>query len=93
QRRLRDLYRQALEEVAEVHVECGELSEALHFGQLAISNDPCSEAIHRLLMRCYASQHQQQLLSRQYRVCAAALHDELGVSPSDETTQLFQALT
>jgi DNA-binding SARP family transcriptional activator len=93
QRRLRDLYGQALEEVAEIHLECGELSEALHFGQLAISNDPCSEAIHRLLMRCYASQHQQQLLSRQYRVCAAALHDELGVSPSDETTQLFHALT
>ncbi len=44
-------------------------------------------------MRCYASQHQQQLMSRQYRVCAAALRDELGVSPSGETTQLFHALT
>ena len=65
QRRLRDLYGQALEEVAEIHFERGELSEAVHFGQLAISNDPCSEAIHRLLMRCYASQHQQQLVSRQ----------------------------
>jgi DNA-binding SARP family transcriptional activator len=93
QRRLRDLYGQALEEVAEIHFERRELSEALHFGQLAVSNDPCSEAIHRLLMRCYASQHQQQLVSRQYRVCAAALHDELGVSPSGETTQLFRALT
>jgi DNA-binding SARP family transcriptional activator len=93
QRRLSDLYGQALEEVAQIQFECGELSEALHFGQLAIGNDPCSEAIHRLLMRCYATQHQQQLVSRQYRVCAAALHDELGVSPSDETTQLFHALT
>jgi DNA-binding SARP family transcriptional activator len=93
QRRLRDLYGQALEEVAGIHFQCGELSEALHFGQLAISNDPCSEAIHRLLMRCYASQHQQQLVGRQYRICAAALHDELGVSPSEETTQLFHALT
>jgi DNA-binding SARP family transcriptional activator len=93
QRRLRDLYGQALEEVAQIQFECGELSEALHFGQLAIGNDPCSEAIHRLLMRCYATQHQQQLVSRQYRVCTAALHHELGVSPSDETTQLFHALT
>ncbi len=81
QRRLTDLYGQALQEVAEIHFECGELSEAMQFGQLAISNDPCSEPIHRLLMRCYAVQHQQQLVSRQYRVCAAALHDELGVSP------------
>jgi SARP family transcriptional regulator, regulator of embCAB operon len=93
QRRLRDLYSQALEEVAQIHFECGELSDAQHFGQLAIGNDPCSEAIHRLLMRCYASQHQQQLVSRQYRVCTTALHDELGVSPSEETTQLFYALT
>ncbi len=92
QRRLKDLYDQALEEIAKIHFELGELSDAVEFGQLAISNDPCSEAIHRLLMRCYASQHQQQLVSRQYRVCVTALRDELGVPPSDETTQLFRQL-
>ena len=92
QRRLKDLYGRALEEVAELHFRLGELSDALQFGQLAIGNDPCSEVIHRLLMRCYASQHQQQLVSRQYRVCVAALRDELGVTPSDETTQLFRKL-
>jgi len=92
QRRLKDLHADTLERVAEIHFQLGELPEALRFGQLAISNDPCSEAAHRLLMRCYASQHEQQLVSRQYRVCAAALRDELGVSPSDETTQLFRDL-
>ena len=92
QRRLKDLHGDALERVAEIHFQLSELPEALRFGQLAISNDPCSEAAHRLLMRCYASQHEQQLVSRQYRVCAAALRDELGVSPSDETTQLFRDL-
>ena len=92
QRRLKDLYDQALEDIAKIHFELGELSDAVAFGQLAISDDPCSEAIHRLLMRCYASQHQQQLVSRQYRVCVAALRDELGVPPSDETTQLFREL-
>jgi SARP family transcriptional regulator, regulator of embCAB operon len=91
-RRLKDLYGQALERVAEIHFQLGELPEALRFGQLAIGNDPCSEAIHRLLMRCYASQHQQQLVSRQYWVCAAALREKLGTSPSDETTQLFHEL-
>jgi len=93
QRRLKDLYGRALEDVAESYFKLGELSEALQFGQLAIGNDACSEVIHRLLMRCYASQHQQQLVSRQYQVCVAALRDELGVSPSAETTQLFRALT
>ena len=44
-------------------------------------------------MRCYASQHQQQLVGRQFRLCVAALRDELGVAPSGETIQLFRALT
>jgi hypothetical protein len=44
-------------------------------------------------MRCYARQNQQQLVSRQYRLCAAALHDELDVSPTTETVQLFRSLT
>ena len=92
QRRLKDLYGQALEYVAEIHFQRGELREALQSSQLAINNDPCSEATHRLLMRCYASQHQQQLVSRQYQVCTATLRDELGVSPSGETTQLFHEL-
>jgi len=92
QRRLKDLYGQAIERVAEIHFQLGELPEALHFGQLGLRNDPCSEAIHRLLMRCYASRREQQLVSRQYQACTAALHKELGVSPADETTRLLQEL-
>lgn len=93
QRHLAQLYLQALEDVAQTHFELGELPEAVRYGQLAISNDPCCEPIHRMLMRCYASQHQQQLVSRQYRVCVTALRDELGVSPGEETVQLFRQLT
>jgi DNA-binding SARP family transcriptional activator len=92
QRRLTDLYGQAIERVAEIHFQLGELPEALHFGQLGLRNDQCSEAIHRLLMRCYASRREQQLVSRQYQACTAALRKELGVSPSDETTRLLQEL-
>jgi DNA-binding SARP family transcriptional activator len=93
QRRLRDLYGQALEGIAEIHFRLGELADAQEAGQLALGHDPCSESVHRLLMRCYASQHQQQLVGRQYRVCVDALRDELGVPPSDETTKLFRELT
>ena len=92
QRRLQDLYGQALEGIAEIHFRLGELADAQRFGQLALDHDPCSESSHRLLMRCFASQHQQQLVSRQYRVCVDALRDELGVAPSDETTKLFREL-
>lgn len=93
QRQLRELYVLALEQAAEIHFALGELSEAVRFGRLAVSTDPCCEPMHRMLMRYYASQHRQQLVSRQYRVCATALNDELGVHPDEETVQLFRKLT
>jgi DNA-binding SARP family transcriptional activator len=93
QRQLKELYVQALVHVAEIHFQLGEFPDAERFGQLAVSNDPCCEPIHRMLMRYYASQHQQQLVSRQYRVCVTALHDELGVPPAEETVHLFRTLT
>jgi len=93
QRRLKDLYLQGLERLAAIYFELGDLGGAVHFGQLAVISDPCCEPIHRMLMRCYAAQHQQQLVSRQYRSCVTALRDELGVPPAEETVQLFRTLT
>jgi DNA-binding SARP family transcriptional activator len=93
QRRLRDLYLRAVEELGEIHLEQRDLAAAVQFGQLALSADQCCEPAHRLLMRCYALQNQQQLVSRQYRLCSDALHDELGVSPGADTVRLFRSLT
>jgi DNA-binding SARP family transcriptional activator len=92
-RNLKDLYLQALEYLAEIYCESDQPALAIEYGQQALNADPCYEAAHRLLMRCFAQQHQQQLVSRQYRLCAAALQDELDVSPTMETVQLFRMLT
>jgi DNA-binding SARP family transcriptional activator len=92
-RKLKELYLQTLEYLAEAYCESGQLRMAVEFGQQAISADPCYEAAHRLLMRCYARQQQQQLVSRQYQLCTAALRNEFAVSPAAETIQLFHALT
>jgi DNA-binding SARP family transcriptional activator len=93
QRRLKDLYLQAVECLAEIHLEQRDLAAAVQFGQLALIADQCCEPAHRLLMRCYALQNQQQLVSRQYLLCSDALQDELGVSPGPDTVQLFRSLT
>lgn len=93
QRRLKELYLQAVEGLAEIHLEQHDLATAVQFGQLALSADPCCEPAHRLLMRCYALQHQQQLVTRQYRICSDTLHDELGVAPGADTVELFHSLT
>jgi DNA-binding SARP family transcriptional activator len=93
QRRLTDRYLRALGHLAEIHCDRGEFNVAIQSGQLAINADPCCEPAHRVLMRCYARQNQQQLVSRQYRWCVDALRAELGVLPGAETVQLFRALT
>jgi SARP family transcriptional regulator, regulator of embCAB operon len=93
QRHLNELYLQALESLGEIYLDLGDLASAQQFAQLALARDPCCESVHRLLMKCYASEHKQQLVSRQYGICANALRDELGVSPGAETLRLFQDLT
>ena len=93
QRQLNELYLQALESLGEIYLDLGEPASAQKFAQLALARDPCCESVHRLLMRCYASEHKQQLVSRQYSICVKALRDELGVSPGAETLRLFHDLT
>ena len=93
QRHLNELYLQALESLGEIYLDLGELAYAQKFAQLALAKDLCCESVHRLLMRCYAAEHKQQMVSRQYSICAQALRDELGVSPGTETLRLFHALT
>lgn len=93
QHQLKELYLQALERLAEIYCDAGELSSAVRFGQLATAVDRCRESAHRTLMRCFAEQHQQQLVCRQYLSCVTALRDDLDVLPGHETVQLFHQLT
>lgn len=93
QRHLNELYLQALERLGEIYLDLGEPAFAQEFAELALTRDPCCESVHRLLMRCYASEHKQQLVTRQYSICVKALRDELGVSPGAETLRLFHDLT
>jgi DNA-binding SARP family transcriptional activator len=93
QRNLNELYLQALEGLGEIYLDLGEPGYTEQLAQLALARDPCCESVHRLLMRCYASEHKQQLVSRQYSICVDALRAELGVSPGVETLRLFHDLT
>jgi DNA-binding SARP family transcriptional activator len=93
QRHLNELYLEALESLGQIYLDLGEPAPAESFGRLALASDPCCESVHRLLMRCYASEHKQQMVTRQYRLCVDALRDELGVGPNTETRRLFRDLT
>ena len=57
-----------------------------------LCEDPCRESGHRLLMRCYARQHQGDLLARQYHQCLSTLEEQLGIGPTPETVRLYHEL-
>jgi DNA-binding SARP family transcriptional activator len=93
QRHLEDRHFRALEELGELHLELEDPTVAVEAGQRVLAGDPCRESAHRLLMRCYAAQYQQHLVSRQLQMCVTALRRRFGVSPTAETFRLYRELT
>jgi DNA-binding SARP family transcriptional activator len=57
-----------------------------------LERDACREDAHQRLIRCYSRQGHTHLALRQYRACAAALRDELGVDPAPATVRLQEAV-
>ncbi|MEM7346695.1 MAG: protein kinase, partial [Chloroflexota bacterium] len=54
--------------------------------------DPWRESAHRQLMELQARTGQQAAALQQYRLCVELLDEELGLDPSEETTQLYQRI-
>jgi len=70
----------------------GDVEQASVYTKRWLALDPLDEAAHRALMRVYAGSGQQTAALRQYEACERVLMDELGVMPSEETTDLYTAI-
>ena len=55
--------------------------------------DATFEFAYQVLMQCHAARGNRATVNAVYQRCVAALHDELDVAPSVETTRLWQQLT
>lgn len=93
QRMLQERYLAAVEALARLRLDAGDVGDAIALGEDVLRTDPCRESAHRLLMRCFALQQQGQLIARQFRRCADALQRELELQPAGETRRLYQELT
>jgi predicted ATPase/DNA-binding SARP family transcriptional activator len=71
---------------------CGRLDEAIGFARRWLALDPLIEEPHRQLMLLYAHTDGRNAALRQYRECVRILDQELGVTPLEETTSLYQAI-
>ena len=79
----------ALERLVQGHAAQGEYEAALGHAQRWLSLDHLHEPAHRQLMQLYTLADQHSAALRQYQVCVHILEKELGVSPLQETTQLY----
>jgi DNA-binding SARP family transcriptional activator len=90
--RLRLAHLDALGRLSNLYFDAGHYTACAGLCQRIIGRDPCREDAHRRLMRCYSRQGQPHLALMQYRMCARALADELGVETAPATAQLYQSI-
>lgn len=69
-----------------------EFETAIEYAHRWLALDQLQEIAHRQLMQLYVQSGRRNLALRQYRECVRILSQELGVSPLEETVQLYEAI-
>jgi len=91
--RLHQKYITALRRLAELYLETSQPVEALAFANRYLQYDPLNEGVHQLIMRCYASMGNVNMVIKQYQTLNFILESELGAQPSPQTISLYDLLT
>jgi ABC-type oligopeptide transport system substrate-binding subunit/DNA-binding SARP family transcriptional activator len=89
---LRQELASALERLARGYSGQGEYESAIPYARRWLALDPLHEPAHQFLMQLYAWVGQHAAALRQYRECARVLEEELGLPPSEKTTELCEAI-
>lgn len=92
QERLKLMLLRALEALMNHGAVNTDWHNAIVRGQQLLSHDPLREHIHRSLMRFYYLIGDRPAALLQYAGCMRLLHDELGIEPMRETTNLYLAI-
>jgi ATP/maltotriose-dependent transcriptional regulator MalT/DNA-binding SARP family transcriptional activator len=90
--RLRRRYLASLEALAGLYAGRRNLQRAIEVYRHLLVEDSYQEVAHRELMRCLYRQGDRPAAIRQYQVCVEVLREELGLSPSDETEELYRKI-
>jgi DNA-binding SARP family transcriptional activator len=78
--------------LADNAVQQGWYEEAITWTTAILQENRCDEAAHCQLMRIYAMQGRRSEAIEQYQRCERILHEELGMKPLPETTNLLHTL-
>ena len=87
--RLRARYLTLLTYLADYHYRQDDYTTCLHYARRLVTNDPCREDAHRLIMRCYVRRGERAQAFRQYQLCQNVLRTLFDAVPEAATTALF----
>lgn len=92
--RLQIMYLECIEKMALAYELRDNLDKALHYARLALCEDPLTESVHRIVMRCQYRRGNAPLAVRQFRKLSQTLRHELGpdIAPMPETMALLQQI-
>lgn len=89
---LRQLNLQALHVLTEQYLACGRYLNGIETANRLLALEPWQEETHRQLMLLLALSGRRNAALAQYEACRRLLAQELGVTPEEETTQLYHAI-
>ena len=92
QRRLEDLFFQALCQLMAHLKEAGYMNRALDYAHQGVRVDPLREEVHHELMRLYIAAGQPSAALRQYHELEQILDEKLNTTPSAATRALLQEI-
>jgi DNA-binding SARP family transcriptional activator/predicted ATPase len=90
--RLKDQWASALECLVRWYAGREAYDQAIAYARRRLERDALNDAAHQELMVLFALADQQTAALRQYGLCEQILAEELGVSPSAETTALYERI-
>ncbi len=80
------------ETLADQYFISGRYDDAINLSEKILAVEPTWEVAYRIMMRAYAKKNNRAQIVHIYQRCKDILFDELGVEPTDATTQLYQEL-
>jgi DNA-binding SARP family transcriptional activator len=90
--RLRNLVITALQKLVRHHINSGNFKSAIPYLRQVLDLNPLLETAHQQLMKSLTFIGQRESALNQFDICRAILKEELSVSPSDDTRELFEQI-
>jgi predicted ATPase/DNA-binding SARP family transcriptional activator len=90
--RLRQSYRQALEQLLALFERQNEHALAIRAAQRLLALDPLSEDVYRRLMRLFMLKNDRASALHVYHTCVTTLQREMGIDPDPATREVYERL-